>query len=95
MFREIGCFCGGVKWELVFVERIMNVRFGRVYSLPSHLQVVVINQVTTKFKAPEEAYLTPALGESWAHAVPRPKPQPATFLVNWLCRVPRGWDGGW
>ncbi len=34
-------------------------------------QVVVMNQVTTKFRPNSEAYLTPALGESWAHAVSR------------------------
>jgi RAD51-like protein 2 len=51
--------------------RVLQTLAQKLQALASEfsLAVVVINQVTTKFKAPEEAYLTPALGESWAHAV--------------------------
>lgn len=34
------------------------------------IAVVLMNQATTKFSSDREAYLAPALGESWAHACP-------------------------
>ena len=51
--------------------RILQTLAQQLQALASQhsLAVVVMNQVTTKFKPNSESYLTPALGESWAHAV--------------------------
>lgn len=85
LFREIGCLCGAVNWNLVFVEWIMNVRFGRVYSLPSHLQVVMVMLISIKWRnGGDQGELLFAWGVNWERVFPE------WFVEVGLCRAGQG-----